>query len=96
MPATIALMKDYFEGADRQRALSFWSIGSWDGSGYVHLLVARLQHLWMEMDFRLLYRLCHPCDAFNRNLHLKVNKETESAFKFDYLVLFFLSSQWLL
>ncbi|MED4202969.1 MFS transporter [Neobacillus mesonae] len=33
MPATIALMKEYFEGAERQRALSFWSIGSWGGSG---------------------------------------------------------------
>jgi MFS transporter, DHA2 family, multidrug resistance protein len=33
MPATIALIKDYFEGADRQRALSYWSIGSWGGSG---------------------------------------------------------------
>ena len=35
MPATIALMKAYFEGADRQRALSYWSIGSWGGSGFV-------------------------------------------------------------
>ena len=25
--------ESYFEGADRQRALSFWSIGSWGGSG---------------------------------------------------------------
>ncbi|MBC1813665.1 MFS transporter [Listeria booriae] len=33
MPATLALMKTYFEGKDRQRALSFWSIGSWGGSG---------------------------------------------------------------
>ncbi|MBN3525057.1 MFS transporter [Paenibacillus apiarius] len=33
MPATLALMKTYFEGAERQRALSFWSIGSWGGSG---------------------------------------------------------------
>jgi DHA2 family multidrug resistance protein-like MFS transporter len=33
MPATIALVKEYYEGADRQRALSFWSIGSWGGSG---------------------------------------------------------------
>ncbi|WP_067729565.1 MFS transporter [Oceanobacillus damuensis] len=33
MPATIALMKAYFEGAERQRAISFWSIGSWGGSG---------------------------------------------------------------
>ncbi|MBC6163838.1 MFS transporter [Listeria booriae] len=33
MPATLALMKTYFEGKERQRALSFWSIGSWGGSG---------------------------------------------------------------
>ncbi|WP_044640276.1 MFS transporter [Risungbinella massiliensis] len=33
MPATIALVKSYFEGSERQRALSYWSIGSWGGSG---------------------------------------------------------------
>jgi DHA2 family multidrug resistance protein-like MFS transporter len=33
MPVTLALMKAYFDGKDRQRALSFWSIGSWGGSG---------------------------------------------------------------
>lgn len=33
MPATIALVKAYYEGEDRQRALSYWSIGSWGGSG---------------------------------------------------------------
>lgn len=33
MPATLALVKTYYEGKERQRALSFWSIGSWGGSG---------------------------------------------------------------
>jgi DHA2 family multidrug resistance protein-like MFS transporter len=33
MPATLALMKAYFDGRERQRALSYWSIGSWGGSG---------------------------------------------------------------
>ena len=33
MPATLALLKAYFEGEARQRAISFWSIGSWGGSG---------------------------------------------------------------
>jgi DHA2 family multidrug resistance protein-like MFS transporter len=33
MPATIALVKAYFDGADRQRALSYWSFGSWGGGG---------------------------------------------------------------
>ena len=37
MPATIGLVKAYYEGADRQRALSFWSIGSWGGSGVCSL-----------------------------------------------------------
>lgn len=37
MPATIALMRTYFEGAERQRALSYWSIGSWGGSGVCSL-----------------------------------------------------------
>lgn len=43
MPATLALMKTYFEGADRQRALSYWSIGSWEALEFVHLLVVGLQ-----------------------------------------------------
>jgi len=33
MPATLALIKAYYYGSSRQRALSFWSIGSWGGSG---------------------------------------------------------------
>ncbi len=37
MPATLALLKAYFEGAARQRAVSFWSIGSWGGSGLCSL-----------------------------------------------------------
>lgn len=37
MPATLALMKAYFDGRERQRALSFWSIGSWGGSGLCSL-----------------------------------------------------------
>ncbi len=38
MPATLSLMKAYYEGDARQRALSFWSIGSWGGSGVCALL----------------------------------------------------------
>jgi MFS transporter, DHA2 family, multidrug resistance protein len=37
MPATLALIKAYFAGSERQRALSFWSIGSWGGSGICSL-----------------------------------------------------------
>ncbi|QCB96982.1 MFS transporter [Arthrobacter sp. PAMC25564] len=37
MPSTMALVKNFYEGKDRQRALSFWSIGSWGGSGFCAL-----------------------------------------------------------
>ena len=33
MPASMALVKTYWDGAARQRAVSMWSIGSWGGSG---------------------------------------------------------------
>lgn len=33
MPATLAIVNEYYQGKDRQRALSYWSIGSWGGSG---------------------------------------------------------------
>ncbi|MFD1212098.1 MFS transporter [Arthrobacter sp. GCM10027362] len=37
MPSSMALVKSYYEGKDRQRALSYWSIGSWGGSGFCAL-----------------------------------------------------------
>ncbi|MCG7408816.1 MFS transporter [Paenibacillus sp. ACRRX] len=33
MPSSLALINEYYEGAERQRALSFWSISSWGGGG---------------------------------------------------------------
>ena len=33
MPSSLALVKAYWDGAARQRAVSLWSIGSWGGSG---------------------------------------------------------------
>ncbi|MDJ1655167.1 MFS transporter [Raoultella sp. Ech2A] len=33
MPGTLAVIKTWYEGKARQRAVSFWVIGSWGGSG---------------------------------------------------------------
>ncbi|MBC3049376.1 MFS transporter [Staphylococcus capitis] len=33
MPATLVIINEYYIGTARQRALSYWSIGSWGGSG---------------------------------------------------------------
>ncbi|MFP3490844.1 MFS transporter, partial [Staphylococcus sp. SIMBA_130] len=37
MPSTLAIINTYYQGSDRQRALSFWSIGYWGGSGFASL-----------------------------------------------------------
>src|SRR6185503_19131030 len=37
MAASLALVKAYWHGAARQRAVSLWSIGSWGGSGFAAL-----------------------------------------------------------
>jgi MFS transporter, DHA2 family, multidrug resistance protein len=37
MPASLALLKAYWEGKSRQRAISLWSMGSWGGSGFCAL-----------------------------------------------------------
>lgn len=37
MPASLALLKAYWQGAARQRAISLWSMGSWGGSGFCAL-----------------------------------------------------------
>jgi MFS transporter, DHA2 family, multidrug resistance protein len=37
MPSSLALIKAYWDGAERQRAISLWSMGSWGGSGFAAL-----------------------------------------------------------
>jgi DHA2 family multidrug resistance protein-like MFS transporter len=37
MPASLALIKTYWDGPARQRAVSLWSMGSWGGSGFAAL-----------------------------------------------------------
>jgi DHA2 family multidrug resistance protein-like MFS transporter len=56
MPATLALVKAYFDGKARQRAISFWSIGSWGGSGlsplfsgFVALTIGWRWIFWMSI-----------------------------------------------
>lgn len=37
MPASLALVKAYWDGAGRERAVSLWSMGSWGGAGFAAL-----------------------------------------------------------
>jgi DHA2 family multidrug resistance protein-like MFS transporter len=54
MPASLALVKTYWTGAGRQRAVSLWSIGSWGGSGLCALFGGLVtQHLGWRYIFGL-------------------------------------------
>ena len=84
MPSTIALMKAYFEGKDRQRALSFWSIGSWGGSGIASFaggaIATSLGWRWIfifSIVFAILGMLLLKDTPESK-------QESEGAFKFDY------------
>jgi MFS transporter, DHA2 family, multidrug resistance protein len=84
MPSTIALMKAYFEGKDRQRALSFWSIGSWGGSGIASFaggaIATSLGWRWIfvfSIAFAILGMLLLKSTPESK-------QESEGAFKFDY------------
>lgn len=37
MPASLALVKAFWDGPERQRAISMWSIGSWGGRAFARL-----------------------------------------------------------
>ena len=84
MPSTIALMKAYFEGKDRQRALSFWSIGSWGGSGIASFaggaIATSLGWRWIFI-FSIVFAIL---GMFLLKSTPESKQESEGAFKFDY------------
>lgn len=43
MTATLALVKTYWQGASRQRAVSLWSIGSWGGASVASFLAGVME-----------------------------------------------------
>ncbi|AZG14340.1 MULTISPECIES: MFS transporter [Cupriavidus] len=53
MPSSLALIKTYWQGAARQRAISIWSIGSWGGSGLCSIFggVVSAQFGWRAIFF---------------------------------------------
>lgn len=55
MPASLALVKTYWDGAERQRAVSMWSIGSWGGSGLCSLFGGAMQQ---QFGWRSIFLAC--------------------------------------
>lgn len=84
MPSTIALMKAYFEGAERQRALSYWSIGSWGGSGVTSLAGGAIA-TYMGWKWIFIFSIIFAVLAMWLIKDTPESKaEGTGAFKFDY------------
>lgn len=56
MPSTMALVQTYWQGRDRQRALSMWSIGSWGGGGICAVFGGALAS--SALGWRSIFFLC--------------------------------------
>lgn len=89
MPATLALMKTYYSGEARQRALSFWSIGSWGGSGICSLAGGAIA-TYSDWHYIFVFSIIISIIGM---LLIKGTPESKSKNKndnkFDYLGLFF-------
>ncbi|WP_051359305.1 MFS transporter [Paucisalibacillus globulus] len=84
MPATIALVKAYFEGAERQRALSYWSIGSWGGSGITSLAGGAIA-TYMGWKWIFIFSIIFALLAMWLIRDVPESKaETSGKFKFDF------------
>ena len=86
-------MKEYFDGEERQRAVSFWSIGSWGGMGMTSFVGGAIA---TYMGWRWIF-IFSIILAFIAMILIKEVPESkakeEGKFTFDYLglLLFILS-----
>ncbi len=89
MPATLALIKEYYkEGSHRHTALSWWSVGSWGGSGVCSLAGGAIA---TSLGWQWIFIFSIIC-ALVGMLLIKgtpESKMTGKASKFDYVGLFF-------
>lgn len=93
MPATMALVKTYYDGKDRQRALSYWSIGSWGGSGFCSFFGGAIASSlgWRYVFiFSIIVSVCSACLIFGTP-ESKVTENSNSKFDTIGLLLFIVS-----
>ncbi len=93
MPSTLALIKSYYQGAARQRAVSFWSIGSWGGSGLCSLFGGIMAStvgwrwiFWISIAVAVLSFVLLQGTPENRNEAAITSKETDLSGIFAFMV----------
>jgi DHA2 family multidrug resistance protein-like MFS transporter len=93
MPASIALIKAAFDGKDRQRALSYWSLGSWGGGGLTALVGGAIA---TYMGWRWIFVVSIGIALLSMLLLKNIQEskaDEQSKEKFDFTGFFSLSSQ---
>ena len=93
MPATIALVKAYFEGADDNVLLVTGPLVLGVDQVFVHLQVVQSQHIWVGDGFSSFLLSSHFLRCGLLKILQKVKRESTGAFKFDYtgLVIFIIT-----
>lgn len=83
MPASLAVVKAYWDGAGRQRAISMWSIGSWGGSGLCSLFGGLMsENFGWRSIFFVSIAVCLIGLWMMRGTP-ETNRQTDGDYKFD-------------
>lgn len=90
MPATISIVNDFFDGDDRQKALSFWSIGAFGGTGLSSFFAgAMATFIFWQSIFILSIILSILALVLLRELpESRINKAEASPFDYIGLIIF--------
>lgn len=87
MPATMSIIKNYYHGAARQRAFSFWSIGSFGGSGLSSLVGGALG-TWFGWKSIFILSIVISILGILMIKGTPESKSSERSHRYDYLGLF--------
>lgn len=77
MPSTMALLKAYWEGPARQRAVSMWSIGSWGGSGLTAIFGGFMAST--PLGWRSIFIICAVVSVFSILLMRQIPESAPAA-----------------
>ena len=90
MPATISIVNDFFDGDDRQKALSFWSIVAFGGTGLSSFFAGALAtFIFWQSIFILSIILSIVALVLLRKLpESRINKAETSPFDYIGLIIF--------
>lgn len=90
MPATISIVNDFFEGDDRQKALSFWSIGAFGGTGLSSFFAGAMATFifWQSIFILSIILSIVALFLLNKLPESRINKAESNPFDYIGLAIF--------